>query len=85
MPASRMNKWSLNRRQVLRAGGVSLAVPILESLGAAADEPRPRFVCMANPFGMLAADFFPDAAGLDAALPQNSWSDPHLSVWREVG
>jgi hypothetical protein len=71
MPASRMNNWSLNRRQVLRAGGVSLAVPILESLGAAADEPRPRFVCMANPFGMLAADFFPDAAGLDAALPQN--------------
>ena len=62
----------VTRRQVLQAGGVCLTLPLLESLGAAvsAEAPR-RFVCMANPFGMLAEDFYPVGEGPDAKLPAN--------------
>lgn len=62
----------ISRRQALRAGGVCLTLPLLESFGA---EPTPqaprRFVCMANPFGMLAEDFYPVGEGADAKLPAN--------------
>jgi len=60
------------RRQVIRAGGVCLTLPLLESFGAApSGEPPRRFVCMANPFGMLAEDFYPEGEGPDATLPAN--------------
>ena len=62
----------INRRHVLRGLGVSITLPFLETL-ARADEPpaRQRFVCVANPFGMIADAFFPADAGVDAKLPEN--------------
>jgi hypothetical protein len=61
-----------SRRQALRAGGVCLTLPLLESLGAEPTSQAPRrFVCMANPFGMLAEDFYPVGEGADAKLPAN--------------
>ena len=59
-----VNARGLSRRRVLRAGGVCLALPFFESLGEslggeAAGPAARRFVCVANPFGMLKEDFFP--------------------------
>ena len=62
----------ISRRHLLRGLGVSVALPFLETL-ARADEPpaRQRFVCVANPFGMVADAFFPGEAGVNAKLPEN--------------
>lgn len=63
---------SLPRRHVLKAAGVSLALPWMESLARATAPPSvQRFVCVANPFGMVADAFFPTEAGLVAKLPAN--------------
>jgi hypothetical protein len=60
------------RRQLLRAAGVSLALPWLETLARSAEpEAVRRFVCVANPFGMIHDSFFPEEEGLAAALPRN--------------
>jgi hypothetical protein len=67
-----MSANAMSRRTVLRAGGVCLALPLLESFGATPAERAPRrFVCVANPFGMLKDDFFPIGDGPDAKLPAN--------------
>jgi hypothetical protein len=63
----------MSRRRVLRAGGVCLALPFFESLGEslggeASGPAARRFVCIANPFGMLKDDFFPVGDGPDAKL-----------------
>jgi hypothetical protein len=66
MPAAAMS------RRLLRAGSVCFALPLRESLGA--KEPAPsvrRFVCVANPFGMLHEDFFPAGEGAAAELTGN--------------
>ena len=58
----------LSRRKFLRAAGVSLALPWLDSLvPARAAESRPplRMVCMCDPLGFNPQNFFPDKAGKD--------------------
>src|SRR6267142_3169484 len=60
----------LDRRNFLRAAGVSLALPWLESLApasalAAAARPRRRMVCICTPLGLHPPFFFPQKAGKD--------------------
>ena len=75
----------INRRFFLRAAGVTLALPLLESLshrvlgaglavgsqaGAAVGAARPkRLVCIGNSFGFHPPSFFPKNAGRDYDLP----------------
>ncbi len=67
IPAAR-----LSRRQFLRGAGVTIALPWLESFSRAASQSSvQRFVCVANPFGMIQDAFFPTEEGLKAALPDN--------------
>jgi hypothetical protein len=57
----------LTRRTFLRAAGVSLALPLLETPGVAAPaakSPR-RMVCINTPLGLHPAAFFPEKAGKD--------------------
>jgi Protein of unknown function (DUF1552) len=63
-----------NRRFFLRAAGVNLALPILDSLlplrAATANGVRPtRMVCIGNAFGFYPPSFFPAGAGKDYELP----------------
>ncbi len=65
----------LNRRNFLRAAGVSLALPLLEAfrphrLFAAGNEPLPprRMVCICTPLGLHPQAFFPEKAGKDYEL-----------------
>src|SRR5262245_20982949 len=70
---------TINRRTFLRATGVSLALPWLDSL-APAQNPAPvprRMVCVCTPLGLHPANFFAEAAGRDYALP------PYLAVLRD--
>jgi len=60
-----------NRRHFLRGVGACMALPFLESLARAEESATQRFVCVANPFGMIPDAFFPTEEGMDAALPQN--------------
>src|SRR6185436_8917987 len=63
-----------NRRRFLRASGVALALPLLESLEPAlargsAPEPR-RMVAICTNLGLLEKNFFPASSGKDyAATP----------------
>ena len=73
MSAINTQSWQLDRRHFLRGMGVSLALPLLDVMipagrlaAAEAGEPVRRFVCMANPFGMIADAFFPAEAGPDS-------------------
>ena len=60
------------RRHFLRGVGVSIALPWMETLSRAAEPAAvQRFVCVANPFGMVADAFFPTEEGIGAALPTN--------------
>ncbi|MDF1813120.1 MAG: DUF1552 domain-containing protein [Verrucomicrobiales bacterium] len=62
----------MKRRHFLRGTGACLSLPFLETLSGAESAPAAqRFVCVANPFGMIRDAFFPEATGLDAALPGN--------------
>tara|TARA_R110002096_G_scaffold42144_15_gene113780 strand:- start:5942 stop:7171 length:1230 start_codon:yes stop_codon:yes gene_type:complete len=62
----------MNRRHFLRGPGACLALPFLETFARAETPPTAqRFVCVANPFGMIADAFFPSETGLEAALPEN--------------
>ncbi len=56
----------LDRRNFLRAAGVSIALPLLEarSHGAESQLPR-RMVCICTPLGLHAPHFFPANAGRD--------------------
>lgn len=61
-----------SRRQFLRASGVAIALPTLESVNAKADQtsrPPARLVCVGNEFGMYPKSFWPDSVGHDYALP----------------
>jgi hypothetical protein len=73
----------LTRRRFLRAAGVSLALPWLDSMlarrGWAASgggAPR-RMVCICTPLGLHAPNFFPATSGKDYAL------SPYLQVLKE--
>lgn len=72
----------LTRRNLLRAAGVSLALPWLESLApvgarAATAKPRRRMLCICSPLGLQPAFFFPKQAGRDYQL------SPYLEVIKE--
>ena len=61
-----------SRRHFLKGAGVTLALPWMESLARTAEPAAvQRFVCVANPFGMVGDAFFPTEAGLAAVLPAN--------------
>jgi hypothetical protein len=72
----------LTRRKFLRAAGVSLALPWLDSLaprqafGAAAQPPR-RMVCVCAPLGLYSESLFPSKAGADYPL------SPYLEVLKD--
>lgn len=70
-----------SRRRFLRATGVSLALPWLESLAAtralAAAGPPRRLVCICTPLGLHAPALFPEQAGRDYA------STPYLKLFEE--
>lgn len=72
-----MNRIPMARRTFLKAAGVSIALPALESLSrfAAAAEPTApprRMVCVGNEFGMYPEAFWPKQFGHDYEL------SPHL-------
>ncbi len=60
---------SLDRRRFLRGAGVTLALPLLESLAPrlarAVPEPRRRMLLISNNLGVLPWHFFPREAGPD--------------------
>jgi hypothetical protein len=63
----------LNRRHFLRAAGVTLALPVLDSLlprgqAAAGTPPIRRMVCICTPLGVHPPNFFPEQAGKEYAL-----------------
>jgi hypothetical protein len=67
-------KFDPNRRVLLKAAGVSMALPALEALSprsafAAAPVMQRRMVCMCAPLGIHAPNFIPEQAGRDYALP----------------
>jgi uncharacterized protein DUF1552 len=69
----------VDRRSFLRAAGVSIALPWMESLGlgsTAAARRRMVFICA--PLGMHAANFFPAKTGRDYGAP------PYLEVLQPV-
>jgi hypothetical protein len=65
---------NLDRRNFLRAVGISIALPAFESLprlvaaGSTAVPPK-RMVCIGNEFGMYPEAFWPQQFGTDFALP----------------
>lgn len=64
----------LSRRRLLRAAGVAIALPVLDSLlprakaGAKAGDVPRRMVCICTPLGLHPQAFFPDQAGKDYSL-----------------
>jgi hypothetical protein len=71
---------TLSRRRFLRASGVTLALPWLESLApalAADAKPRRRMVCICTPLGLHPPFFFPKTAGKDYEL------SPYLEVLKD--
>jgi hypothetical protein len=65
-------RFRFDRRALLRGTGVCLALPWLETFAKdAAPAAQRRFVCIANPFGMIHDAFFPAQEGLDTTLPNN--------------
>src|SRR5688572_4073330 len=74
---------NLNRRNFLRATGVSLALPWLEALtpgtarAKAAGPPR-RMVCICTPLGLHPPSFFPEKSGKDYPL------SPYLEVLKDL-
>lgn len=72
---------NLSRRKFLRAAGVSLALPWLESMAPAralATKPQRRMVCICTPLGLHPPFFFPQKAGKDYELT------PYLEVFKDL-
>lgn len=69
----------LNRRTMLRAAGVSLALPCLDAFAPAraAAPMRRRMVCICTPLGLHPEYFFPVKAGKEFELT------PYLEVFKE--
>jgi hypothetical protein len=70
-PLSMLGATAGSRRTFLKGAGTCIALPWLETFARTA-EPAAihRFVCVANPFGMIHDAFFPAEQGLAAALPR---------------
>ncbi len=73
----------LTRRFFLRSAGVTLALPLLDSLAprraqAAADKPPRRMVSICTPLGVHTPFFFPEQTGQDYAL------SPYLEPLKEL-
>src|SRR5688500_10409570 len=81
-PVATHSASSLTRRTLLRAAGVSLALPLLQSLmprrarAAEAAAPR-RMVCICTPLGLHAPHLFPQTPGEDYELT------PYLEILKE--
>jgi hypothetical protein len=61
----------LDRRKLLRAAGVSLALPCFDTFSARAadaERPRRRMVCICTPLGLHPDNFIPQETGKDYAL-----------------
>jgi hypothetical protein len=62
----------LQRRSFLKAAGISIALPALESLpftlASEKQQPPCRMVCIGNEFGMYPGDFWPEKHGADFEL-----------------
>jgi len=74
---------AISRRTLLRAAGVALALPVLESLqpralGSAPPAPIRRMVCICTPLGLHPQAFFPAEHGKDYAL------SPYLEPLQEL-
>ncbi len=70
-----MTKPTSRRRSFLKAAGISIAIPSLESQRSSASEtptknaaPPMRMVCIGNEFGMYPGAFWPEAGEDDRAL-----------------
>lgn len=70
-----MTRDQIDRRSMLRAAGVALALPVFESLQprqAIADRSRraiKRMVCLTNNYGVYQKAFFPEKPGQDYEIP----------------
>ncbi len=67
---------TFNRRHFLRASGISMTLPFLESLtgrlsAKAAVSPPMRMVCIGNLLGFYPPAFFPTKTGADYELPES--------------
>lgn len=65
---------AVSRRHFLRAAGVCLALPALETFavratGTDAAQPPRRLVCIGNEFGMYPGAFWPERSGTEYDLP----------------
>ena len=59
----------INRRTFLRAAGVTLSLPLLESFGASSSSAAPkRMIAINQDLGFIPKLFFPDTAGRDYQL-----------------
>lgn len=60
---------SLGRRTFLKAAGISLALPMFESISSGAlAKPQRRMVCIGNEFGMYPGSFWPKNTGRNYEL-----------------
>ena len=69
-----MHAYPPPRRTFLKAAGISIAIPSMESLSQGADRavdaPSPRrMVCVGNEFGMYPGTFWPEAFGKKYKMP----------------
>jgi hypothetical protein len=74
--------YPLTRRRVLRAAGVTLALPLLDAfgsprVGAATVAPPRRMVCICTPLGLHAPNLLPTQPGRDYALT------PYLEILQD--
>jgi hypothetical protein len=69
-----------SRRAFLRAAGVTMALPLLESTARAAPRSVPprRMVCICTPLGLHAQNFFPQQAGREYE------ATPYLDVLKDL-
>src|SRR5947207_14656941 len=68
-----MSVLNIGRRSFLKAAGITIALPALESMSrfaAAAEkkEPPRRMICVGNEFGMYPGAFWPSNFGADYEL-----------------
>ncbi|MEM9646143.1 MAG: DUF1552 domain-containing protein, partial [Planctomycetota bacterium] len=72
---------SLNRRALLKAAGVSLSLPLLESMspawGASANAPPKRMVLLCTALGLHPPNLWPKTAGADYEMT------PYLKLLKE--
>jgi hypothetical protein len=68
---------TMDRRHFLRAAGVTLALPWLESFAMPGAKPKRRMICICAPLGLHPAYLLPEKAGKDYALT------PYLEVVKE--